>query len=203
MIEQLLVKLARLPLTLIYVVIGAGATIENFVPPIPADTFVLLGAFMTARGYGNAWVVFLITWLCNISSAAAVYFMADAYGDRFFDKKIGRLLINKRQMQIEKFYDRWGVPAIFVSRFLPTLRAMVPVFAGVTHVRFLRVFLPLSIASALWYGFVVYIGAKAGGNWEALSHFFDRFSGLLTIVAAVIFIPLLVWWWRSRKHQEK
>ena len=36
MIEALLQKLARLPILFIYAFIGAGAAVENFIPPIPA-----------------------------------------------------------------------------------------------------------------------------------------------------------------------
>jgi membrane protein DedA with SNARE-associated domain len=203
MIEDILQQLAELPALLIYLFIGAGAAIENFVPPIPADTFVLLGAFLAAGGTGNAWVVFFVTWLSNIGSAALVYVLANKYGQSFFEKPIGHMLINKRQMkQIGTFYDKYGVPAIFMSRFFPTFRAMVPVFAGVTHVPFWKVFIPLSLASALWYGFVVYIGVTAGNNWDALMRFFNKFSFILLIIAGVLFVAFGVWWWKSRQHKD-
>lgn len=204
MIESFVGKLAQLPILLVYIIIGAGAAVENFVPPIPADTFVLLGAFMAGNGNGNAWVVFFVTWLANIGSAALVYFLARKYGKSFFDKPIGHMLINKNQMKhIEKFYGKWGIPAIFFSRFFPAFRAMVPVFAGVTHVPFLRVFLPMSLASAAWYGFVVYIGTTAGNNWQAINAFFSKFSTILLIIAAVLFAAFAFWWIRSRKHKHE
>lgn len=204
MIERLLERLAELPALVIYVIIGIGAAIENFIPPIPADSFVLLGAFLAAGGHGNAWVVFFVTWLSNVGSAVLVYFLANRYGQKFFDKKFGQLLINKRQMkQIGTFYEKWGVPAIFMSRFLPTFRAMVPVFAGVTHVPFYKVFIPLALASAAWYGFVVYVGAVAGKNWDAVMEFFNRFSTILLIIAGVLFFAFGVWWVRSRKQKNK
>lgn len=203
MIEAFLQKLTELPIVLIYAIIGAGAAVENFIPPIPADTFVLLGAFLAAGGRGNPWVVFLVTWLSNIISAAVVYALARRYGRSFFDKPVGHWLINKKQMrQIGKFYDRFGVPAIFFSRFFPAFRAMVPVFAGVTDVSFPRVFIPLALASAAWYGFVVYIGSTAGKNWDALMAFFNRFSTILLIVAGVLLIAFVVWWWKSRKERD-
>lgn len=203
MIEQLLHKLAELPPIIIYIVIGLGAAIENFIPPIPADTFVLLGAFLAAGGTGNPWVVFLVTWLSNIGSAALVYLLANRYGKSFFDKPFGRMLINEHQMkQIGRFYEKWGVPAIFMSRFFPAFRAMVPVFAGVTHVPFLKVFIPLAAASAAWYGFVVYIGTTAGNNWDALMAFFNRFSTILLVIAAILLLAFGVWWWRSRQHKH-
>jgi membrane-associated protein len=202
MVEQFLAKLAALPPLLIYLVIGAGAAVENFVPPIPADTFVLLGAFLSAGGRANAWTVFLVTWLANITSASIVYFLAHRFGRSFFvEHHLGKLLINERQMQqIGTFYKKWGTPAIFMSRFLPAFRAMVPVFAGVTHVGFPRVFLPLAAASALWYGALVYLGAMAGQNWDAIMAFFNRASAALLIVALLLVGAFAYWWIKSRKH---
>ena len=50
---------------LLYSLLGIGSALENFFPPIPADTFVLLGAFLAAGGRADAWTVFLVTWLAN------------------------------------------------------------------------------------------------------------------------------------------
>jgi membrane protein DedA with SNARE-associated domain len=201
-IEQLLSTLASLPPLLIYAIIGAGAALENFVPPVPADTFVLIGAFLSARGRANLWTVFLVTWLANITSAAVVYLLAHRYGKRFFQEHhLGRLLINDRQMrQIDGFYKRWGTPAIFMSRFFPAFRAMVPVFAGVTHVSFPRVFIPMAAASALWYGALVYMGGIAGNNWDVIMSFFGRASSVLLAVASVLLAAFAYWWIKSRKH---
>lgn len=202
MIEQLLTKLASLPPLLIYAVIGTGAAVENFVPPIPADTFVLLGAFLSASGNARPLTVFLVTWLMNIGSASLVYFIAHRYGRTFFmEHHLGKLLINEKQMQqIGAFYQRWGTPAIFISRFLPAFRAMVPVFAGVTHVPFVRVFIPLAAASAVWYGALVYLGAMAGNNWDAIMGFFNRASSILLGAAVVLLAAFGYWWVKSRKH---
>jgi hypothetical protein len=49
-IDAVLEWLADLPPVLIYLVIGIGAAVENVFPPVPADTFVLLGAFLAASG---------------------------------------------------------------------------------------------------------------------------------------------------------
>ena len=196
-------KLADLPEVLIYAVMGLGAAVENFIPPIPADTFVLLGAFLSTGGRASTWLVFLVTWLCNISAAALVYALARKHGQRFFKTKAGHWLLHPKQLQqIGKFYRKWGTPAILVSRFLPAFRAAVPVFAGVSEVPFLRMMIPLALASGVWYGLLVYIGAFAGDNWEEITGFFNRFSTILLAVAGVLVAAFIVWWWRSRRHQE-
>ena len=205
MLSQLLGKLASLPPELIYAFIGMGAAVENFVPPVPADTFVLLGAFLAARGRADPWLVFLVTWVMNVGSASVVYLLAHRFGKTFFtEHHLGRLVLNERQLShIALFYQRWGTPAIFVSRFLPAFRAMVPVFAGVTHVRFRRVFFPLAAASALWYGALVYLGAIAGRNWGVIMSFFSRASSVLLGIAIVLLAAFAYWWVKSRRHPHR
>ena len=199
---SLLQQLASLPPLLIYVVIAAGAAVENVFPPVPADTFVLLGAFLAAAGRANPWLVILFTWLANVASALGVYALAYHFGEAFFGTRVGRFLLHPRQLeQIGDFYRRWGVIAIFGSRFLPALRAMVPVFAGVTRVSVWRVLPPLAVASALWYGALVYLGTLAGGNWRAIAAFFDRASLVLGMVAGVLAVSLAAWWIHSRRHR--
>lgn len=199
MIEDVLRTLADLPPLLIYLVIGAGAAVENVIPPIPADTFVLLGAFLAAAGRASTLLVFLCTWVANVASAVLVYWLARRYGKGFFDTPAGHWLLRPHQLeQIGKFYSRWGIAAIFGSRFLPAFRALVPVFAGVTHVSLLRVLPPLAIASGLWYGALVVLGGMAGRNFEAILGFFERASTMLLVVALLLIGAFAVWWWRSR-----
>lgn len=200
MLQSVLSTVAALRPLFIYMFIGAGAAVENFVPPVPADTFVLLGAFLSAGGRVDPWVVFFVTWFMNVASASLVYYLAHHFGPTFFNEHhLGKWLIKPNQMhQIGVFYRRWGTPAIFVSRFLPAFRAMVPVFAGVTRVGFFRVFVPLAAASGIWYGFLVFLGAQAGQNWSAIMRFFSQASSVLLIVAIVLAAAFVAWWVKSR-----
>lgn len=155
-IVAVLRALTKLPPLLLYLLLGGGAAVENIAPPVPADTFVLAGALLAAEGAADPFIVFLVTWSFNVLSAVGVYAVAWHYGRRFFKMPMARWLLREHQLeQIAGFYGNWGVPAIFFSRFLPAWRAMVPVFAGISHVRALKVVPPMVIASALWYGFLV------------------------------------------------
>lgn len=194
-------SLLGLPPIFFYIVIGVGAATENIVPPVPADTFVLFGAFLAATGRADPWLVFLVTWLPNVISAVFVYGLAWKYGRAFFGTPAGHWLLRPHQLeQIGHFYHRWGTPAIFVSRFLPAFRAMVPVFAGISHVPLRRIILPLAGASALWYGALVVVGTELGRNWEVILGAFARFSGILLWIAALFLAGVLIWWWRTRRH---
>ena len=197
--DGLLVWLGDVPPFLMYLVLGLGTALENVVPPIPADTFVLLGGFLSARGSAAVGVVFFVTWTANVLSALAVYTVAYRYGDRFLQTRLGRYLLDPKQVGIvRKFHQRWGAAAIFYTRFLPGLRAIAPVFVGRIRQRPLTVVFPLLLASAIWYGALVWIGAFAGRNIDHLLRTQTRLNWTLASIAGVI-LALLAWWWfRSR-----
>lgn len=193
-------SLAELTPALIYLVLGAGAAVENLIPPVPADTFVVLGGFFAAQGRLNLAGVFLVTWGANVASALGVYAAARKYGPGFFERGLGRHLLERRQIEtIARFYGRWGHWAIFLTRFLPGLRAIVPVFAGITRQRFWPVALPLALASAIWYGVLTWFGGLAGRNVDAILEALGRVNAVLLLVAAVIVGAIGVWWVRTRR----
>lgn len=190
-----------LPNPAIYLLLGAGAGIENVIPAVPADTFVVLGGFLSAIGDLDVRWVFLVTWLCNVASALMMYRVGLRHGEAFFRTGVGRHLLNSHQMErMSAFYARWGTPAIFFTRFLPGLRAVVPVFAGVTHQPLLPVALPLAAASALWYGALVWAGALAGRNVDRVLERVGSVNVWLLVAAGVIFAAAFGWWWRTRHH---
>lgn len=202
--ERVLGFFLGLPPLLVYVVLGLGAALENIVPPIPADTFVLLGGFLAARGGPDAWVVFLATWGGNVGSALLVYRLGMTQGPRFFEHGFGRHLLNAHQAErMRRFYQRWGLPAIFFARFLPGLRAVVPGTAGVSRIPGWRVAPPLLVASAIWYGALVWLGATAGGNLERIQGWLDRVNSVLLGVALAIAAALALWWWRTRRASSR
>ena len=188
---------------LLYFLLGTGAAFENFFPPVPADTFVLLGAFLAASGRASAWAVFLVTWLANTLAALLVYWAGRRHGRPFFQVGMGRFLLNQAQLRrLGRFYDRWGLPAIFFARFLPGLRAMVPVFAGVTKQSFPVVAFPVLVASGIWYGCLVWLGATAGRNLSAVGEWVTGANRILLVFALVAVAAIVVWWIRTRRDED-
>ncbi len=199
--QQVLAWFQALPDLLIYALLGTGAALENVVPAVPADTFVVLGGFLSEVGGLQARWVFLATWVCNVASAIAMYRVGHRHGRTFFSAGWGRHVLNPHQMKrMVGFYDRFGTAAVFLTRFLPGLRSVVPVFAGVTHQPLLPVAIPLALASAIWYGALVWAGAYAGRNLDAVLALLGRVNGWLLGVALLAFGAVLVWWWRTRHH---
>lgn len=198
-LERLLDWLAGAPPVAVYVALGAAAAVENIIPPVPADVVVLFGGLLAGRGTANPWFVFLAVWLCNVVGALLVYYAGLRFGPAFFSGRIGRMILHPGQLQrLSEFYRRYGTGVVFVSRFLPMFRAVVPVFAGVSRIGFWRTAPPLAAASALWYGALVYVGAVAGRNFDRLMEMFRSFGLWAWAMALAAAAGVVWWWWKSR-----
>lgn len=163
---------------------------ENLFPLVPADTAVALGAFLSAGGRISALTVFLVTWVANVTTAAGVYVAARTAGRTFFRGRVGsKLLRPKALARIEALYERHGTWAIFLSRFVPGVRALVPPFAGVAGLGAVRALVPLVIASGIWYGTLTYVAATAIRNIDEIGRFI---GGLNRLVLAIVGVALLI-----------
>lgn len=174
------------------------------IPPVPSDAAVALGAFLSSRGLTTPLGVFAVTWLSNLAGAAAVYFMARRYGRRLFATGVGRRLLAPRSLAIiEREYLRFGVAGIFISRFLPGIRAVVPPFAGLVGLSAGRTLVPMGIASAIWYGGITILGSVIGTEWERISRIITGVNRTLGIIAAIAIAAGVVWYLRRRRQRAR
>ena len=149
MLERLLDALASLPLVPTYLVLMALSAVENVFPPVPADTAVALGAFLARRGAVSVVPLAILCWLANVGSAAFTYYVARRHGSSFFREGWGRKIVGPGMLAaLDEAYARWGVVGIFLTRFLPGLRAAVTPFAGIAGLGPARALLPAAAASA-------------------------------------------------------
>jgi membrane protein DedA with SNARE-associated domain len=200
-LERLLDALASLPLVPTYLVLMALAALENVFPPVPADTALALGSFLARRGEISVVPLAVLCWLANLASACGTYLLGRRHGRGFFRDGWGRRVMPPEVLAaLEEAYARWGSAGIFVSRFLPGLRAAVPPFAGVAGFPAMKALVPAALASAIWYAFLATAGYQLAANWEAVKALVGSANRALAIVAVVATTAVLVWIWRrSRK----
>ena len=183
----MLQQLPTLPPALIYTIIGILASTENVFPPIPADTAVVLGAFLSTVSTISAWAVFGVTWAANVGSATGVYVAARTVGRSFFTGRLGRRLLKPEAMaRIERLYERHGTWGIFLSRFIPGVRAVIPPFAGVAGLGSVRALVPMILASGIWYGILTFVAANLLPHLDDVASLVVRMNWVGLVLLAVI-----------------
>jgi membrane protein DedA with SNARE-associated domain len=201
-VEAFLDRLAAMPVPALYAALAVVAALENVFPPVPADTVVAFGSFLAARGQGTALGVFLTTWSGNVVGAMLIY----AVGRRYGAEPLERRLLGERAAEAESrliaLYRKYGLAALFLSRFLPGVRAIVPPLAGALRVPVVRAAVAMGAASAVWYGAISYLAFRIGADWDQLSGTVTRYGRGAAIAGTALALLLIATWILMRRRRE-
>lgn len=203
LLDRLVAILDMVPRETVYVLVGVAAAVENIFPPVPSDAVVLLGGVLADRGLLSWRIVLVVAWTSNIALGCFVYLMGRRYGRAIFDTAWGRWLLRPHQLErMDHFYSRYGTITVLVSRFFPVFRVLVPAFAGISRLGFWRTALPLGLASAVWYGLLVWAGVFASRELPRLIEWFETANIGLLAGAGLVFLAVAGWWWKTRRESR-
>ncbi len=199
-IEQIITRLSELPLPMLYMVMGSVSALENIFPPFPSDVVVALGAFLAARGAASAVTTFLICWIGNVAGAGAAYSIGRRYGTGAFMRRLEKYAGADAEAKLISLYERYGFIALFLSRFLPGVRALVPPLAGAMKLPPIRTFLAIAAASGIWFVLITWLAFQAGENWEVLYGNIVKSGKIAAFVAAgIVVLGVGLWYFRRKR----
>jgi membrane protein DedA with SNARE-associated domain len=196
--------LSHAPLALLYLIMAAFAAVENVFPPIPADTVVALGSWLAARGQGSPLWAFLATWIGNIAGATAMYFVGRRHGTAWLERRFPSIADEKSENRFRELHRKYGTASLFLSRFIPGVRALVPPFAGALRLPAVPSLASIALASGIWYGLVSYLAFRAGANWDALTARISSVGRWTALGAGIVLgVGVLVWWVQRRRTRSE
>jgi membrane protein DedA with SNARE-associated domain len=202
--ENFLERLATLPAGTLYTVLVVTAAIENLIPPFPSDVVVAFGSFVVAQGNkGTMWGVFLATWAGNVAGAMIVYALGRRYGAERLEKRLAGKHAESADAKIRRLFERYGMPAVFVSRFVPGVRAVVPAFAGALRLSVVWTMVMVATASAIWYGLITMVAFRVGSDWEQLKGTIARYGTTAAIIGGILLALGVVAWLIVRNRANK
>ncbi len=193
-------RLADLPPALLYLTLALAAAVENVFPPFPADTVVAFGAFIAARAGRSVVAPFLASWAGNLVGAAAMYALGRRFGTEWLRARLARFGGERAEARVREMYGRRGMGALFLSRFLPGVRAVVPPLAGAMRLPALPALASMSLASGIWYGLTAYVASHVGARWEDVTARLGEVGRVVTIAAVALAAAIVIWvLWRRRR----
>lgn len=201
-IQALIDRLSQMPLPMLYTAMGGIAALENVFPPFPSDVVVAFGAFLASRGAASAISTFLICWVSNVLGAGLTYYIGRRYGTGTFMRRLEKYGGAGAEAKLMSLYARYGFAALFISRFLPGVRAVVPPFAGAMKLPPVRTFLAIAAASGVWFMFITWLAFQAGENWEVLYGYIVT-SGKVAALGAAGIVVLCAGIWYFRRKRPK
>jgi membrane protein DedA with SNARE-associated domain len=151
----------------IYLVIGGLAFLESAALVgvlVPGETAVVIGGVMAHDGHVNVLVMIVVVALGAVLGDSFSYEMGRRAGPWIGRSWLGRMVGEQRIDAGARYLQRRGAKAVFFGRFVAVVRTGVPLFAGVSRMRY-RTFLEWNVLGAvLWSALHVSIGYGAGAS---------------------------------------
>lgn len=202
-VDRFLEWMTGLPPFSVYAILIGLSAVENVFPPVPADVALVLGAFLARRGLTSAPLLGFLCWIANTATSAGMYFFARRKGRAFFETGLPSRLMPPKVVQVlEEAYARRGMLGIFISRFLPGVRAAVTPFAGLVGMPPARALVPAATASFIWYTFLVVAGTALGLSWEKARGMVESLTQVLGWLGAAVTVAIVVWLWRRARAAD-
>jgi membrane protein DedA with SNARE-associated domain len=190
MIDKILSGLSSLIIgtisTLGYGGIVLMMAIESACIPLPSEVIMPFSGSLVASGRFDLNMVAIAGAVGCLLGSYVAYF-AGAHGGRRFLERYGRwVLIAPHELEAaDRFFDRWGSPAVFFSRLLPVVRTFIAFPAGVARMRLLPFTIYTLVGSYIWCLVLAYAGLKLGQHWEELAPYFHRFDTAIGLLLAI------------------
>lgn len=194
-----------------YLGIALLIAIENLFPPIPSELILTFGGFMTTYTNMNLWLVILSATIGSVTGAVVLYLVGLLLPaeklERVLDRR-GNILGFKKQdlKRAESRFLRRGSFTVFFCRFIPLVRSLISIPAGMARMRKATFLLYTTLGTAIWNTVLVCLGVFAGAGWERVSKSMDLYSyaalAVLGILVAIFVMRFLKKRRSGRKTQE-
>jgi membrane protein DedA with SNARE-associated domain len=193
-----------------YIAIFVTMVGESAGLPISSEIVVPLGgalAFLGKLGLGPSAVelilVVAIASLANLTGSLIAFYLTRRFGEAVVLSRFGRWMgLSKGHLRLaNRFFDRWGLWAVFLGRLLPIVRTYISFPAGLSKISYVK-FIAVSLLGAIpWNLGLAYAGYLLGQHYQQVATTLGPIAIPMAIV--VVLILAAAWWYGRRLGEEE
>ena len=175
-------------------------TIENIFPPIPSEVILTLGGFMTSKDGVNMSLfgVIMYSTFGSMIGAIILYYVGYVFNkDRLLKivrSKVGKILCLKESdiVKSESSFNKNGDLTVLYCRFIPIVRSLISIPAGVNKMKFSIFLLYTFVGSLIWNTVLVSLGKLVGENYMVVAEVFSKYSKVILILLICLIVYKII-----------
>jgi membrane protein DedA with SNARE-associated domain len=173
---------------------------ESMIIPVPSELVLTFAGFLISSGEMKFIIVVISATIGSLIGSLLSYYIG-IYGGNRFVKRYGKyfLLDEESLVKTERWFSRRGELTIFLGRFIPVVRHIISIPAGMGKMNLKKFMLYTFLGAGMWNAFITYVGFVLGNNWKTIKQYSDYVSfGVLVILIVLI----LYFIWRHVKKRR-
>jgi membrane protein DedA with SNARE-associated domain len=180
----------QIPGGYIYLFLFGIAFMENIFPPIPGDTFTIIGGYLAATGKLALVPTATVILLGTVASVMVVYYIGYHGGHEYLARKNFRIFSADDLARVDRWFARHGTGTLLASRFIVGGRMAIALGAGISKYPPGPMLLYSTISSVLFHGLLI---ALAYGLNAYVDSIVDGFNWYNKIILAILAVVVILW----------
>src|SRR5256712_8255615 len=175
--------------------------------PISSEIVVPLGGALASQGKLSGTLGLLLVVavgsLPNLTGSLIALWLTRRYGERIVLSRLGRRLgLSRGHLRLaNRFFERFGLWAVFVGRLLPIVRTYISFPAGVSRMGYVWFTIATMAGAIPWNFALAYAGYKLGQHYETVAATLTPF--VIPIAIGVVILLAVAWWFGRKLGEEE
>lgn len=176
-----------------YPVVFLLILLESTLVPIPSELVMPFAGYLAWKGEFSLPVILVINSVAALLGSGICYWIGVVGGKPFLTSYGKYFLVRQHDIErTEAFFARHGKKTILIGRFLPVIRHVISVPAGIARMPLPGFFLQTFLGSTIWGGVLIVLGYYVGANWKALSSTLKRADHLIAAILVLALVALAI-----------
>lgn len=169
---------------------------------LPGDSLLFIAGLLSESEYLDVHVSVMIPVLilAAVAGSTTGYFTGRWAGNYLKNRKENFFFKKKYLDMTHDFYERHGMMAFILGRFLPVIRTFVTILAGTVNISFGKFFVFNVVGAVLWITSMVMAGNLLGRAFPNLPEYLEIIVVGMILVSA---IPVVVAWFRAKRKMRQ
>ena len=165
--------------------------VESTVVPVPSEIILPFAGWLAAEGKMSLSLVLAINSTAALVGSGLSYWFGAAGGKRLLLRYGRYIFITAADIErTEAFFARRGRVTVLVARFVPVVRHIISIPAGVARMPLGAFLLQTFIGATIWGSFLVMLGYELGEKWESVAKQLKQADLAIGVVIIIAFIAL-------------
>ncbi len=203
MLEDLALAVREIVLDLGYPGLFVLIVLESTMVPVPSLLVMPFAGYLASQGAFSLPVILAINSAGALTGSLLSYWLGAAGGKPLLLKYGKFVFVRARDIEkTEQYFDRHGGKTIFIGRFLPVVRHLISIPAGIARMP-LAPFLTLTFLGATaWGGGLMILGYELGSRWESVATKLKRIDLMIAVCVVLALLAIAIRFVLRRRRER-
>ncbi len=163
--------------------------LESMVFPVPSEAVMPFAGFLIVTNQFTFNGVIIASTLGSIVGSLISYAIG-LYGGKPFIRRFGKyLLLDVHDLEMtERFFGKRGEITIFISRFIPIVRHLISIPAGLGKMNIWKFIIYTILGAGMWNAFLTFVGIKLKENWKEVMTYSHTIDIVVVAILGLAFL---------------